>query len=305
MELNAELDFVANGVTSTVVLNAFGQDVTRLVDFKVASDMTLSGAKPYQIYDSLVVAEGATLTLDAGTTLYFHDKAELVVHGTLISNGTPDRRVNMTGDRFGQVVGRIPYEIMSGQWGGVYFYGTTRDNRLSHTSIRNSVYGVYIDSVSVDALDPVLTLVNCQLRNSTGAVLVANYAPVKAVGCEFAEAAKGVVYVNEGNHVFNQCTFSNNYLFAAITGPMLYLDGENVGADISNSILYGMGGEVLPADLAGKPVYFRNCLFAAAGTDDENFINSIWDADPLFYTVREDYHFDYRAPGRFAGNRCR
>jgi len=294
VELNAELDFVANGVTSTVVLNAFGQDVTRLVDFKVASDMTLSGAKPYQIYDSLVVAEGATLTLDAGTTLYFHDKAELVVHGTLISNGTPDRRVNMTGDRFGQVVGRIPYEIMSGQWGGVYFYGTTRDNRLSHTSIRNSVYGVYIDSVSVDALDPVLTLVNCQLRNSTGAVLVANYAPVKAVGCEFAEAAKGVVYVNEGNHVFNQCTFSNNYLFAAITGPMLYLDGENVGADISNSILYGMGGEVLPSDLAGKPVYFRNCLFAAAGTDDENFINSIWDADPLFYTVREDYHFDYR-----------
>jgi len=197
VELNAELDFVANGVTSTVVLNAFGQDVTRLVDFKVSSDMTLSGAKPYQIYDSLVVAEGATLTLDAGTTLYFHDKAELVVHGTLISNGTPDRRVNMTGDRFGQVVGRIPYEIMSGQWGGVYFYGTTRDNRLSHTSIRNSVYGVYIDSVSVDALDPVLTLVNCQLRNSTGAVLVANYAPVKAVGCEFAEAAKGVVYVNE------------------------------------------------------------------------------------------------------------
>lgn len=42
--------------------------------------------------------------------------------------------------------------------------------------------------MSVDALDPVLTLVNCQLRNSTGAVLVANYAPVKAVGCEFAEA---------------------------------------------------------------------------------------------------------------------
>lgn len=294
VEINASLDFVANGVTSTVVLNAFGQDVARLEAVTVDSDMTLAGDKPYQIFDSLVVAEGVTLTLDPGATLYFHDKAELVVHGTLISNGTVDRRVNMTGDRFGQVVGKIPYEIMSGQWGGVYFYGTTTGNKLSNTYIRNSTYGVYVDSVSVDAIEPVLTLVNCQLRNSAGAVLVASHAPVKAVGCEFAEAAKGVVYLYGGTHSFNQCTFANYYLFSAITGPLLYLDGETVAADVSNSILYGMGGEVLPADLAGKPVYFRNCLFSSAGTDDDNFINTVWDSDPMFYTVREDYFFDYR-----------
>ena len=294
IELNATLDFVTNGVTSSVVLNASGQDVTRLEAVTVTSDMTLAGAKPYQVYDSLVVAEGVTLTLDPGTTLYFHDKAELVVHGTLISNGTADRHVNMTGDRFGQVVGRIPYEIMSGQWGGVYFYGTTRDNVLSHTSIRNSTYGVYVDSVSVDAVDPVLTLLNCRLRNSAGAVLVASHAPVKAVGCEFAEAASGVVYMYNGSHRFDQCTFSNNYLFSAITGPLVYLDGESVSAEITNSILSGMGGDVLPSDLTEKPIYFRNCLFSSAGSDDENFINTIWDADPMFYTVREDYFFDYR-----------
>lgn len=55
---------------------------------------------------------------------------------------------------------------MSGQWGGVYFYGTTIGNKLSNTYIRNSTYGVYVDSVSVDAVNAVLTLVNCQLRNS-------------------------------------------------------------------------------------------------------------------------------------------
>lgn len=294
IELNAPLDFVTNGVTTTVVLNAFGQDVTRLEAVTLTADMTLSGDKPYQIYDSLVVAEGVTLTLDPGTTLYFHDKAELVVHGRLLSNGTADRHVNMTGDRFGQVVGRIPYEIMSGQWGGVYFYGTTRDNMLSHTSIRNSTYGVYVDSVCVDISDPVLTLVNCRLRNSAGAALVASHAPVKAVGCEFAEAARGVVYLYDGNHRFDQCTFSNNYLFSAITGPLLYLDGEAVSADITNSILCGIGGDVLPSDLTEKPIYFRNCLFDSAGSDDENFIATIWDADPMFYTVREEYLFDYR-----------
>ena len=35
-------------------------------------------------------------------------------------------------------------------------------------------------------------------------------------------------------------------------------------------------------------------MFKANGTDDDNFVSCIWDADPLFYTVRDDYYFDYR-----------
>ena len=35
-------------------------------------------------------------------------------------------------------------------------------------------------------------------------------------------------------------------------------------------------------------------LFKANGTDDENFIECVWDEDPMFYTVRDDYYFDYR-----------
>ena len=38
----------------------------------------------------------------------------------------------------------------------------------------------------------------------------------------------------------------------------------------------------------------RRCLLKSNGSDDENFIDCIWDADPLYYTVREDYLFDYR-----------
>ncbi len=294
LAIDAELDFVTNGITSTVVLNAEGMDVTRLRGVTLTDDTTLTGPKPYQIYDSLVVAEGATLTLDAGVSMYFHDKAELRVRGTLVSEGTPGQRVNLTGDRFGAVVGHIPYEIMSGQWGGVRFYGSTSDNRLSNTSVRNTVFGVYVDSVSADISAPVLTLVNCQLRNSAGAALVSFYAPVKAVGCEFAEAAAGVVYLYEGSHIFNHCTFANYYLFSAITGPLLYLDGETICADITNSILYGNGGALLPSKLEGRPITFRNSLFGLSGEDDENFINTIWDADPLFFTVRDDYYFDYR-----------
>ena len=80
------LDFETNGVTKTVVLSANGQDVDRRRGQVVDVDTRLVADKPYQIFDSLVVAEGATLTLDPGVTLYFHDGANLVVHGRLISN---------------------------------------------------------------------------------------------------------------------------------------------------------------------------------------------------------------------------
>jgi hypothetical protein len=32
----------------------------------------------------------------------------------------------------------------------------------------------------------------------------------------------------------------------------------------------------------------------SSGSDDDNFISCLWGSNPLFYTVREDYVFDYR-----------
>jgi len=41
-------------------------------------------------------------------------------------------------------------------------------------------------------------------------------------------------------------------------------------------------------------VYLRRCLLRSEGEDDEHFVACIWGEDPLYYTVRTDYLFDYR-----------
>lgn len=294
VEVEAPLDFTVNGQVSTVVLHAVGQDVERLKGEVVASSRQFSSDKPYQIFDSLVVAEGATLTIPAGCSLYFHSGAELRVRGSLKVDGSAEAPVDFSGDRFGQVVGRIPYEIMSDQWGGVRFYGTSRANRISYASVRNTSFGVWIDSVGPEVGEPVLTLVNSRLRNSATSVLTAVYAPVEAVGCEFAEAPQGVVVLYRGRHSFNHCTFSNNYLFSAISGAMLEMGGEGLGVDVSNSIIYGLGPQILPSDITDMDVRIRHTLLKPSGSDDDNFIDCLWDADPLFRTVRSEYYFDYR-----------
>lgn len=298
------LDFLTNGITSTVVLRAEGQDINRLKGKVVDTDTRLTAERPYQIYDSLIVAEGVTLTIDPGVTLYFHDKAHLRVDGTLICNGTPEAFIAMRGDRTDNVVGKINYEIMSGQWGGVTFSPTSRGNIMSHTSVRNSSYGVQVDSIAPSST-PALTMVNCVLRNSSGSSLTAYHSDIVAVGCELAEAATGVVWLHGGNHTFNHCTFSNYYLFAVPSTPIINFSHLNADSDdgsglplltasITNSIIYGLGSELSHGDLTGTAVTIRSCLLKSAGTDDDNFIACLWDTDPLFYTVREDYIFDYR-----------
>lgn len=302
--IKADLSFTVNGQVSKVVVTATGQDITRLQGEVITDDTEFTATRPYQIKDSLVVEQGATLTLAPGTTLLFHDDATLVVRGTVRTLGTADSKVRLTGDRMGNVITDVSFDLMSRQWAGVEILAESKDNYMTFTEISNTSYGVvlYGDGVNVD--EPKLTLVNCRLHNSGENVLTSIGASIDASGCEFAEASYSLVYLVGGSHRFDLCTAANNYLFSAVTGAAwMFIDPAEaslpaemlpVKALITNSITYGLGADVSPGDLTGREIYFKRCLFKAQGTDDENFIDSLWDADPLFYTVRADYIFDYR-----------
>ncbi len=306
IDIEDVVEFVTNGVTSQVVLTAQGRDVERLRGVVLTADTRFDTTKPYQIFDSLVVGEGATLTLDEGVELYFHDGARLKVEGTLVSLGSADKPVKMGGDRTGYVAADIPYEVMSRQWEGVEFTPTSHSNRLSYTVIENTWSGVKLDSISRGDTDAAaLEMVNCRLRNSAAYALEAHHSNVRATGCEFAEGGSGVVYLRGGDHAFDHCTIANYYLFSFIGGAMMTLDHRDdatddgsglpyLSATVSNSIFYGSGAELSVGDLEGTSVWIRRCLLGSSGTDDEHFTDILWATDPEWLVDRERYIFDYR-----------
>lgn len=299
VELNAAIRFTTNGATDKVIVKATGQDVTRLYGPIVSENTRFAPEKPYQVFDSLVVAQDATLTLPAGTVLMFHDKAYMRVYGTLVSEGTVSQPVEMRGDRTGDVISGITFDLMAGQWHGVDFMPGSKNNSLSHTIIRNTVQGVVAEGTDVE-------LINCRLRNSQFRAFSAQGTNVTAIGCEFAEAPYGTVFVAGGESVFDHCTFPNYYLFNGIYEPALTFahlnaetavpdfEGEYTQARVTNSILYGLGPDIWPGTLDDTGVYLQNCLLKSPGSDDDHFVGCLWDVDPLYYTVREDYIFDYR-----------
>ncbi|MDD6669080.1 MAG: hypothetical protein PUE54_05495 [Bacteroidales bacterium] len=297
------LQFVTNGVEQTVVVRAAGQNANTVRNLHITENTTLSDPRPYRVMDSLVVEEGATLTIPAGKTIYFHDKALLKIRGTLIADGTTGSDVVLRGDRLDKVAGSIPFDLMSGQWGGVVIERGSFDNTLRHVYMQGSSMGVVVDSCGVTDRRK-LYLYNSVLHNSSGSLLTAAHSWIDADGCEFSDCHYGVVDLTGGRYTFNNCTFANYYLFDAIMSPILTLwyvlpadktyDNPLMQAEFNNCIVYGNCSDINEGDLTGSGVTLHNCLLRAEGTNDDNFIDCLWGKDPCFYTVREDYYFDYR-----------
>ncbi len=304
-----QLEFVTNGVTQEVEVEAWAQNVKRLRGLKVETDLTLTPELPYVVFDSLTVERGATLRIDPGVQLLFHDKAYMRVSGRLDAAGSVEAPIHFRGDRIDNVLPGVSYDIMAGQWEGIRIAPESFDNRLAYVDMRSTSYGLRVDSCGTTDR-PKLTLLNSWLHNSRSTVLSSVDAQVNAYGCCFSEAADAVVYLKGGLHDFRQCTITNYYLFSAISSANLTLrhavppTGDSAGADdedgspymqatFDNCIIYGLGSPVSPADLTGSEVFVRNCLVKTEGENDENFIDCLWDEDPLFYTVRSDYYFNY------------
>ena len=297
--LEDNIEFVTNGVTQKVAVTAWGQDVIILNDTTLAAPTHLTAGKPYLVYGRLTVDTLIHVTIDPGATLLFHDKASMLVKGRLTARGTQEKPITLRGDRLDHVVGEIGYDIMSGQWDGVYFNYGSFGNELAHVIMRGSYSGMQV--FSNDMTHRSLYMLNCVLHNSTFLNLLGVNAWIDAEGTELSDAGVVVADFLGGKLNFTNCTLANYYLFAAIEGPILNLETEYEDGTVApfqgafnNCIFYGNTSELNMSHLDNVGIYMRNCLFKSSGEDDDFFINCVWDADPKFYTEREKYIFDYR-----------
>lgn len=294
--------FITNGVRQDVKLEAYGQDATRLRGAIIESDTRYTPEKPYIIYDSLVVSEGATLTLAEGTQLYMHDKAKIVVRGKLLSQGTQTSPVILRGDRLDNMFSYLPYDRLPGQWDGLYIAEKSYDNQFEHTIMRGTVNGMVLDSSDVSQQK--ITIHNSILHNSKNNLLTINQSKVTITNSEISNGSGALIMCNGGELKVVQSTLANYFsLFDVVRSPLLVFNRFDdatlpvvPSATIDNTIIVGTSKVISPSDISSLPnILLRNCLFTVSGSDDANFINSIWGAKPMFNCVGGDiYYYDYR-----------
>ena len=204
--------FRINGVEQKVRLEAFGQDMILFRNKLILNDTTLSADKPYLIYGNLTVDSAKTLHLPAGCQLYFHNNANLMVHGNLRAEGTFDKPVLLRGDRLDKAkfLYPVPYNYVAGQWGGVYLLWNKGNHLLRNVNINSGYVGIYMNNSDRNQL-PELRIENCRIHNFVYYGLVVQNANVQVMNTEISNTGSYSVYLSGGKHVFLQSTIANYY----------------------------------------------------------------------------------------------
>ncbi|GHT27191.1 hypothetical protein FACS189432_03150 [Bacteroidia bacterium] len=301
--LNDHIVFITNGVQQQVVLEAYGQDIFKWKGVILASDSVLSNEKPFLIYDSLVIEEGVSIEIQAGTTFYMYNNAQLIVKGNLKIHGTVENPVTFRGSRTDNMLD-ISYDKIPGQWGGIRFASNSYENEFENVSIRNGKFGM--DFELSDPSRNKITMKNVMLTNVSGALIHAVNCDIIAENCEFSNAKNAILHLTGGSCLFTHCTLANFYPYAPESGWLnsdnetliitdAYYSEENtelqyfpvLKADFLNTIIWG--GK-LPASSVyieanpqtPIPYFFRNCLLPNKNTNDAHYTDCLFQTDPLF-----------------------
>ena len=278
-----------SGVRQNVQLLACGRDAVVLRSPVFNGDTALNDCA-YIIYDSLTVADGATLTLPAGCELYFHSKAWMKVEGTLLARGTKERPVLFRGDRTDNMFDYLPYDRVPGQWGGIYFAATSNGNILDWCDIHSGGYGIYMEQG--DTTLQRLTVTNSMMYNFSNNAFESVAARVDVSNSLIANAGGNCVKIVGGCARFVHCTIANFYVWTQRDVALALhntLDGNAVPlreALFANCIITGSKNDEIMGYLSdlgdtiagGANYHFvSSVLNTKAADDDENFVNIVWD----------------------------
>lgn len=296
-----------SGTQQRVVLTASGMDVIILRGKTITEDCTLDACRPYLVYDSLVVAQDATLTLPEGCTLMFHDQTSLLVHGSLVANGTLEHPVTFRGDRTDRMFPYLPYDNTPNRWGGIHFFEDSHDNELTQCDIHSGDYGIICDSTKVEDEDPplMLRMEDCIVHNIGGPGLYLVNCCTLVTGTQISNTLGACVYINGGAHSFVHCTIVQFYPLSASRGDALYIANRDESDGIYrhlywayflNCVITGYADDVVMGNFSENTLpdidfLFQNCLLRTVNSDaDQRFQHIVYD-NPDSLEVSGKDHF--------------
>jgi len=240
--------FRINNIDQMVRLVAWGQDFI-LIKSDILKTTKWTKERPYLVYNEILVDSIQTLTIESGTTVYFHKNAGLKVRGTLKVEGTVEEPVEFRGDRLESAYNEIP-----DQWNGIILYSGSHNNKINYAKIKNANIGLQVGTIEHSGYASV-ELSNTRIENMSWSGIWAMKSKILAHNCIISN----VRYYNTalllgGDYQFYHTTFANYYnnLSSGIrTTETLIV--SNYLVDINSGVRY-------VGDL--KAATFGNCIIA-------------------------------------------
>lgn len=282
-----------SGISQKVNLNVWSWDAEKISNLKVTGTRNITAERPVVVYGGITVDSTATLILEPGVTLFFHDNAGIEVYGKLLSHGTIQQPVTLRGDRLDHMFDYLPYDLVSGQWKGIHFNSSSMDNKMTFTDIHSTYDGVVCDSSSLDALK--LNIANSTIHNCQGYGLKAEHSVIGIAGTQISNTLNDCLSLNGGYTEMSNCTIAQFYPFDSRRGMALRFSDEmndakavsyvgTNGISCANTIITGFADDVIMGemnDTTGTYTYYfdSDVLRTPKIEDDVHFANIIWEKE--------------------------
>lgn len=295
-----------NGKEYAIPFFAYGQNAYYLRDSVIDQNTTWKTDKPYVILHSAAVDKGVTLSIPAGCRVYMHADSRLYVLGTLNAIGTKKDSIIFQGDRLDR--GYFGNEGYPGEWGGIYFDSSSRNNKMEWCVLKNcgnSSGGGLPFAVEVFQTD--LSLKNVIIQNSIGYGILSFGGTVNAENCLVHDcAAQALAIFQGGNYNITNCDFINyfpkrvSHTDEPTVAVLNYFPIDNnqviageLVANFTNCLIYGSLENELFINKVDKVRYeatFANCVLKHkqdempdfTGTDKFDLVDCQLNVDPKF-----------------------
>ena len=287
-----------SGVQQKMSLKAYTWDAELLHDVIVSKDSTFRTDKPVVIYGGITVKEGATLTLQPGTTLYFHQDAGIKVYGSLKAEGTSEKNVTLRGDRIDNMFDYLPYDRLPGQWQGIDILEDSYNNSLNFVDLHGAYTGIYCEkATTVEKLK--LSIYNSVIHNCQGHGLYALNSVIDIFNTEISNTMYECAALFGGAVMMRHCTLAKFYPFEANDYPALGFGNTAAGElyplyqfDVYNTIVTGYGDDVVMGyfdDKTPATYHFDHCLLRTPQEKDKdgNVVDNPLLTDIIYEDVKD------------------
>ena len=265
--------------------------------------------KPHLVFGYALIDSTCTLTINAGTEVYFHQNGGIVADrgACLKVFGTKDQRVTFQGDRL-----EYEYRDIAGQWERIWLLDGSNNNEINYAVIKNAFIGVqtepfafYENGGSVLQQRKV-KITNTIIQNCSYAGIFARYYNVEMGNSIISNCGSYLAaLIYGGSYSFRHCTFANYWTEETRNTPSIYInnknDAQNFPIDSAyfvNCILDGYNSNELSLDTASvsgqinQMKFINNILKTQIGTSNLNrFINNKINQSPSF---RDGGNKDFR-----------
>ncbi len=216
----------------------------------LTNDRTVSPeGGPLWLRRTVLVPEGVTLTVEAGTHLGIADSASLIIEGKFRANGTKEQPVTITSLRNGESGGTIER------------HETSEEVTIVHTLIDN-LGGIVSGKLNVSD-GGVLTLAESSITNFPDVAVLAESGYTRLQGAQVRCSGEKGIWIRGGS-----LTVTNSQLIDMgndTTNSLIFCDAKTEDIEIVDSQLRTFGAHSLRAELNGASMTLYDVEFNGGG----------------------------------------